>query len=224
MSQMPGIIIFVNDTINSSVLGVLQTDTTQNQSIESTLAKQLEINEAMSLTEFNARVAADPNYPNIVHLQRLRILVVLPDFRDYTNRNLADIVIFAKAGLASVEKNNFGPPGLTLPVMRLNIWNLINGIKNAGNTACPTFPLPLAPPETQTPENPKPHFHLSPRRPEGLGALELFGVEALEENGIDEGVFGDELRPESEGLGELLEEIASGGVETDQDDDEDVDE
>lgn len=203
---MPGAIIFVNDTINSSTLGLLQTDTSQNQSIESTLAKQLEINESISLTEFNARVAADPNYPNVVHLLRLRLLVVLPDFRDYTNRNLADIVIFAKAGLASVEKNNFGPPGLTLPVMRLNIWNLINGIKGS-NTACSPFPLPLAPPQTQTPENPKPHFHLSPRRIEGLGALELFGVENLEENGIDEGVFGDKLRPESRGLGELLEEI-----------------
>lgn len=178
--DMPSAIIFVNADMNNVV--------------RTTLMTQLEINELMTFTEFNARVSIDPNYPFNVHANKLRILVVVPDFHDTTNRTLADIALFVSHGLASVEKNNFGPPGLTLPTQRLNIWNLINGIKGSSNS-CQPFPHPLAPPETQTPWNPKPHEHLKPHHPEGLGALELFGVEALEEDGIDEGVFGDQLQP-----------------------------
>lgn len=191
--QTPSAIIFVNNHTNTSFLNVLKTDIVTDQTIDGTLATQLEVTETISFAEFNARVAADPNYPTNVHLNGLRILVILPDFRDQTNRHLADIVLFIKQGLASVEKCKHGPPGLTLDVQRLNIWNLINGIKKSGE--CRPFPRPLCPPQTQTEQNPKPHFHLDPHHPEGLGALELFGVEALEEDGIDEGVFGDKLGP-----------------------------
>ncbi len=177
---MPSVILFVNGDLN---------DTLQNN-----LTRQLEINDTMSLAEFNARVAADPNYPAVVHLNNLRIMVILPTFQDTTNRNLADIVLFVKQGLASVEKSNFGPPGLTLDIQRLNIWNLINGIKG-NNTACFPFPGFLPPPQTQTPENPRPHEHLRHGEIEGLGALERYGVEALERDDRDEGVFGDRLRP-----------------------------
>ena len=187
-------IIFVNDHTNTSILGILQTETTISQSIDGTIASQLQVNDVISLSEFNARVAADPNYPTFIHLNKLRLLVILDDFQDLTNRNLADIVLYIKAGLASVLKNNFGPPGLTLPVVRLNLWNLVNGI-NSSNSVCVTFPLPLSPPETQTPENPKPQEKLSMEYPEGLGALELYGTESLEENGMDEGVFGDSINP-----------------------------
>lgn len=192
--QPPAAIIFVNDTTNTSFLNVLQTNVVTDQTIDGTLANQLEATETISFAEFNARVAADPNYPTIVHLNGLRIVVILSDFSDYTNRNLADIVIFIKQGLASVEKNNFGPPGLSLDVQRLNIWNLINGIKRTSGVCQSPFPRYLPPPQTQTEQNPKPPFHLRPHHIEGLGALELFGVENLEGNGIDEGVFGDKLR------------------------------
>lgn len=176
-------IIFVNDDMNDA--------------IQSTLTSQLEINETMSFGEFNERVVVDPNYPTVVHGAKLRILVKLPDFRDYTNRELADIVIFLKQGLASVEKNKFGPPGLTLPVQRLNIWNLVNGIIGA-NSACLPFPPAIQPWETQTPENPKPPEHTTPPYPEGMGVLELFGVEVLESHGTHggekESIFGGKIK------------------------------
>ncbi len=194
---MPTAIIFMNDTVNSTVISTLKTSVEPTPSVETNIARQLEINESMSFVEFNARVAADPNYPFNVHSNGLRILVLLPDFRDYTNRQLADIVIFVKQGLASVEKNNFGPPGLTLPVQRLNIWNLINGIKGS-NVACFPFPPPIQGTQTQTPWNPRPPEKMGHRHEEGFGTLELFGTEALEENGMDEGVFGDKLQPHIE--------------------------
>jgi hypothetical protein len=50
------------------------------------LQLQLNIDETMSKQEFDARVAADPNYPRIVHLQNLRILVILTTFQDLVNR------------------------------------------------------------------------------------------------------------------------------------------
>jgi hypothetical protein len=64
-------------------------------------------------------------------------MVILPDFRDYTNREFADVVIFVKAGLASIEKNKFGPPKLTLPVQRINIYELLRG---AGSPYVITLP------------------------------------------------------------------------------------
>src|SRR5271166_785844 len=69
------------------------------------LQNQLFINDTMTKAEFDARVAADPNYPIIVHLQGLRILVILPTFYDHHNRDLADVVIFLHQGLADVECN-----------------------------------------------------------------------------------------------------------------------
>lgn len=191
--QPPAAIIFVNDSITTATLGQLTTVDTPNPSTVQGIDIQLEITETMNFAEFNARVTADPNYPTNVHLNGLRILVILPNFHDTTNRNLADIVLFVKQGIASVEKNKFGPPGLSLPVQRLNIWNLINAI-NSSNTACYPFPGYLAPPQTQTPENPRPHEHLSCHRPEGLGDLELFGVEAMEsQHGEQDSAFGGDI-------------------------------
>lgn len=175
--DMPSAIIFVNGDMNDAV--------------QTTLMTQLEINELITFSEFNARVSVDSNYPFNVHSNKLRVLVVLPTFQDYTNRDLADIVLFVKQGLASVEKNNFGPPGLTLPTIRLNIWNLINGIKGSNSSCCPCPPL-LDPSETQTPWNPKPNEHLCPHKPKGMGALELYGTESLSSDGNVLGsVFGD---------------------------------
>jgi hypothetical protein len=112
--NVPGAIIFINADINPLV--------------QSTLTTQLYINEAMSFDEFNARVAGDPNYPTNIHLQETRILVILPTFRDTTNRALADLVLFYNQGQVTVEKNNFGPPGLSLPIDRINIYELLRDV------------------------------------------------------------------------------------------------
>lgn len=216
---LPGVIIFMNDSITTAVLNTfvgdigIQPDNlipNPNSSTVQIVAQQLQITEVISFTEFNTRVSVMPTYPTTVRLSGYRVLVILPDFQDTTNRNLADVVMFVKQGLASIEKCMFGPPGFTLDVQRLNIFNLLYGIKASRNTVCvpcfnevpqlpPTscpapFPPPICPPQTQTAENPRPHEHLSPRREAGLGALELFGVETLEKSqGPGHSVFGPKL-------------------------------
>jgi len=110
MATLPPGIIFINEDLNDA--------------LKATITTQLYIHETMDGAEFDARVVFDPNYPTVVKLQNIRILVIR-SFRDVTNRNLADVVIFVKAGLAAIEKNNFGPPGLTLAVNNFNIYQLL---------------------------------------------------------------------------------------------------
>ena len=109
--SLPAAIFFVNADIN--------------EGIRTTLMNQLFIDEALSDVDFDARVQVEPEYPSLIHLNGLRIMVLRQNFRDYTNRNLADVVMFVKQGLASIEKNNFGPPGLTFPADRINMYELL---------------------------------------------------------------------------------------------------
>lgn len=240
---LPGAIIFVNDSVTLSNLNTLATDIgiqpnglvpfTPTGSTIQGIDVQLQITETITFIEFNARVAADPNYPKIVRLNRLRILVILPNFQDTTNRHLADVVMFVKQGLTSVEKCKYGPPGFTLDTQRVNIFNLLFGIKHSNNTVwcfpeccchcgefhssdcCPEqcpggFPSPICPPQTQTLENPRPPEHLQ-RRELGLGALELYGVETLETSqGPGRSVFGPKLGGDDEDDGDS--EFASSGT------------
>lgn len=112
--QLPSAIIFVNNEISD-----------QQKEI---LSQQLRLTETISGTEFNSRVEADSNYPDVVRSQNFRILVIQENYGDTTNRNLADVVIFVKQGLASVEKNNFGPPNFTFDIQRSNIWSLLRSV------------------------------------------------------------------------------------------------
>jgi hypothetical protein len=114
--ELPSAIIFINADISAITLNNLKT--------------QLEFNEVMSDAEFDLRVSVDPNYPVLVHLNNQRILVLRQTLQDFTNRQLADVVMFVKQGMVTVLQNNYGPPTLSLPVERLNIWNLLADIKN----------------------------------------------------------------------------------------------
>ena len=107
--------------ITSAIVFVNQ-DLTAN--VKAALVRQLFINEVMDGYEFDMRVAADPNYPTTVHLNNLKIMVVRP-FYELTNRTLADVAIFVKAGMATIESNKFGPPSKTYPVDRLNLNSLL---------------------------------------------------------------------------------------------------
>jgi hypothetical protein len=109
--QLPSAIIFVNADLTAVSTEILMT--------------QLFIHEKITGEEFDARVEADPNYPTIIHGNNLRLLVVRDDFMDFTNRELADVVIFIKQGQAVVEKNNFGPPSLSLPIYQLYLHQLL---------------------------------------------------------------------------------------------------
>ncbi len=109
--QIPSAIIICNNDMS--------------QTTKNVFVNQLYINESMSGSEFDARLVADPNYATVVHLNKLRILVYRDDFRDYTNRTIADVVFFYKNGLATILKNNFGPPELSLNIERFYIYQLL---------------------------------------------------------------------------------------------------
>lgn len=87
----PAAIIFVNN------------DLTDN--IKQMLIRQLNISETIDGYTFDTRVAVNSNYPTQAKSAQQRIMVV----RDLTgpdNRNLVDLVLFVKAGLATVIQNN----------------------------------------------------------------------------------------------------------------------
>lgn len=114
--NLPGAIIFINPDINMA--------------IQEKLTIQLSISEVITGDEFDTRVINDPNYPIIAHLNNLRILVIRNNLSDQSRNNLADLVLFIKNGLATVLKNNYGPPTLAMQYERLNIFNLFANLKN----------------------------------------------------------------------------------------------
>lgn len=113
-----GVIIFCNSDLTPGVEGPLQ--------------RQLQISDTIDGYEFAQRLLKDPNYLTEVHLQGIRLLVIQSAF-DLTNHNLADIVIFIKAGLAYIESNKYGPPGQTFVVDRMRLEQLISAETMAQN-------------------------------------------------------------------------------------------
>lgn len=210
--QLPAALILVNDTVTLDTISTLTTDDTPNPSTIQGIDGQLQITETISFEEFKARMASNPDYHKVIHLNRLRVLVILKNFQDTCYREVFDVVMFIKQGVASVLQCKYGPPGLSLDTQRLNIFNLLYGVRNSRNSVCvPCFPCepepcpnlnncpggfppPICPPQTQTAQNPRPPERYCPDFPEGLGALELFGVEALEEHqGRQTGAFGGRI-------------------------------
>jgi DNA-binding XRE family transcriptional regulator len=113
INTAPPAIIFVNSDIPPQPLSVLVT--------------QLYITEVMTAAIFDGYVAADGYdgyFSHSIHVDGYRLLV-LRDLHDLTNRNLADIVLYAKNALVSVEENKYGPPRKTLPISRVYYTNLI---------------------------------------------------------------------------------------------------
>lgn len=103
---------------------IIQVNDDLSSSVQQTLVTQLYITEAITGTEFDARVAADPNYPLIVYQNNLRILVIRPA-NDYTNRFLADLVLFLKHGEASIQCNKTGEPTKTVQIAYINLGKLM---------------------------------------------------------------------------------------------------
>lgn len=101
MTIRPSGIIFVNNDLTANV--------------QAMLVKQLHISEVLSGDDFDTRMAADPDYTDVVRKLDLRILVVRT-FEGLDDRTNADIVVFISHGLASVLESKFGPPGDTFPV------------------------------------------------------------------------------------------------------------
>jgi hypothetical protein len=111
ITMAPPAIIFINTDLTESII--------------ETFTRQLFLTFVMDAATFDAIVAADGYYPQYALENGWRIMVLRPLY-DMTNRNLADIVLFAKAGLVSVEWNRVGPPGITLPIDKVYLTALIN--------------------------------------------------------------------------------------------------
>ena len=113
---VPPAILFINYDITNDQLN--------------NLSKQLFVNESITKQEFDNRIIADPNYPQVIHNQNLRILVLLPSLQDVSNRDAADVVMFIKQGLICIEKNKLGPHGDCFQQDRVNIWQILRAGKS----------------------------------------------------------------------------------------------
>ncbi len=59
-------------------------------------------------------------------------LMVERSYQETQNRNLVDVAIYFKNGLAAIEENKFGPHGFTYPVVNLS-WDKL-GIEEANRS------------------------------------------------------------------------------------------
>jgi hypothetical protein len=124
--QLPPAIIFINSDLN---------DTSK-----ATLRSQLYINQIITGKQFDDVIAVDPTFPDQIHLNGARVLVIRDELYPYPNYDLADVVVFLKQGLASIEKNKLGPPKLTLSLERLNIYALLRGAGSQYVVILPSLP------------------------------------------------------------------------------------
>lgn len=110
--EIPSAIIFVNNDLTPQVQHVL--------------TQQLYITQVMDGYTFDGYVIQNPNYVQQIHYNNQRILVIRT-FWDLTNRNLADVAIFLKNGLAYILKNNLGAAGVgqAYQIAYLTMWSLL---------------------------------------------------------------------------------------------------
>lgn len=160
MSSLPPAIFFINGDITyppptppGYFVGAVPSSPQSDASVSelTNLQIQLFIDDTMTKVEFDARVAADPNYPRIVHLQNLRILVIVPLYNDgynymaVPNIELADVVLFLHQGLADVEFNRFGKvdsPGKSYDIQRITMYSLLRAAHSTGVIILPFQALP----------------------------------------------------------------------------------
>ena len=146
--NLPPALIFINDIGGTEFLNTLATNNDPGSDVSpapttiKNLINQLHIDDSMTKAEFDARVVADPNYPTIIHLQGLRILVILPTLQDYSNRVLADVVLFGHQGLVDIEYNRFGTPCQSFEIQRINIYDLLRAAHSRNVVTLPFDCMP----------------------------------------------------------------------------------
>lgn len=149
MSSLPPAIFFINGDITYPPTPPFFPGTTPSSELQ-TLQTQLYIDDTMTKMEYDARVAADPNYPLIVHLLNLRILVIVPQYNDgyhhdmslIPNIQTADVVLFLHQGLADVEINHLGPPGQSYEIQRMTMYSLLRAAGSPNVVILPFQALP----------------------------------------------------------------------------------
>lgn len=105
MALIPSAIIFINDDLVPEV--------------QAHIERQLHISQTLDGYSFDATLVADPDFVSKVKALHRRILVIRP-YTELDNRTVPDVVIFVKAAMVSVLKNNFGPPAATFAVNNLH--------------------------------------------------------------------------------------------------------
>jgi hypothetical protein len=137
MASLSSAIIFINENITYPQPYVFigsQPDNPNSyiasRSELTTLQNQLMIDDIMNKYEFDERVRVMPDYPTIVHLRGLRILVILPNLHDPYNREYADVVMYLHQGLADIVENHFGPPGTSFEIQYLGLGQILNAARN----------------------------------------------------------------------------------------------
>src|ERR1039457_1445096 len=98
--------------INLNSPAIIFSNIDLSQSIMDTLIVQLRLTYIINAADFDNNVAIDGYYISDIYQLNLRVLV-LRDLQDQTNRNIADIVLFFKNGLASVLCRKVAQPGKT---------------------------------------------------------------------------------------------------------------
>ncbi len=117
LSNPPAIIIVNNDL---------------SSSIQSTLVRQLRIDQVIDGYTFDQYIAADPTWPDTIRdVHEQRIMVVRPLY-ELQNREYADIVAFVSHGMIDIEKNKFGPPIRQLQVKKIHWGQICVYVKKKG--------------------------------------------------------------------------------------------
>ena len=98
--------------------GIIIINNDLTTSVQNALIRQLHISEVIDGYVFDDRVASDSNYITNIKLLNLRILVKR-SLEELTNRELADLVVFATHGAVSILKSKFGPPGCSFAISRV---------------------------------------------------------------------------------------------------------
>jgi hypothetical protein len=122
-------------------------------SILTTMQTQLFINDTMSEEEFDARIKVDPNYPVIIRLRDMRILVIASEryydgyrhdgyhhdvYHHHVNkRRHADVVMFMHQGLADVSVNRFGECFHDFNIQRFTMYELLRASRSPGDYSYP---------------------------------------------------------------------------------------
>ncbi len=158
--NLPGAIVFVNGNTSTGILDKLKS--------------QLEITDSITAEEYDARLTVDPNYYQIIHTNKLRVLATYTN-STINNKDFIDIILFVKNGLAAVLKNNNGPPGLTYQVDRINVYELL---RYNNSSEVQVLPTPVAPvdPVTCCDSNPACNCY-------GLGGI--FAIESVDQSGVN---------------------------------------
>lgn len=91
--------------------------------VQEVLVKQLFIDRIMIGDEFDTAISGDPGFATAFKNSGKRLLIIRP-FTELQNRNVVDVVIFCKEGLASVEYNKFGRPTFTIPIINMTFGEL----------------------------------------------------------------------------------------------------